>query len=250
MVPGPVCSVRSNASDGSCQVLPHHIKTEDCKPHREIRQPASDAACAKLLFPPTTKYQTYTSDSDSLFSYRAYLFMLMCLLFYGRSLLQISALLLARQISGNKLNLILCPGNFRDAYFKRKKIFILNVFDARLKINGKIQSVASDLIYLQRAYPRFKKKCSIEIFYFQLLNDLFPFFFYDVHIPAHSSSNKHNHTLIFYLKMISESIKNHKLIHNFLKIRVETLLKLLDGDSFFDYNEIRCLKNVNKLLFI
>lgn len=50
--------------------------------------------------------------------------------------------------------------------------------------------------------------------------------------------------------MISESIKNHKLIHNFLKIRVETLLKLLDGDSFFDYNEVRCLKNVNKLLFI
>ena len=48
----------------------------------------------------------------------------------------------------------------------------------------------------------------------------------------------------------SESIKNHKLIHNFLKIRVETLLKLLDGDSFFDYNEVRCLKNVNKLLFI
>ena len=91
------------------------------------------------------------------FSYRAYRFMLMCLLFYGHSLLQISALLLARQISRNKLDLILCPGNFRDTYFKRKKIFILNVFDARLKINGKIQGVASDLIYLQRAYPRFKR---------------------------------------------------------------------------------------------
>lgn len=50
--------------------------------------------------------------------------------------------------------------------------------------------------------------------------------------------------------MISESIKNRKLIHNFLKISTETLLKLLDGDNFFDYNEVRCLKNVNKLLFI
>ena len=91
------------------------------------------------------------------FSNRTYHFMLMCLLFYGRSILQISALLLARQISRNKSDLILCPGNFRDAYFKRKKIFVLNVFDTRLKIHSEIQCVASDLIDLQRAYPRFKR---------------------------------------------------------------------------------------------
>ena len=42
------------------------------------------------------------------FSYRAYLFMLMCLLFYGRSLLQISALLLARQISASSFSSFFC----------------------------------------------------------------------------------------------------------------------------------------------
>ena len=67
MVPGPVCSVRSNASDGSCQVLPHHIKTEDCKPHREIRQLPVMRHVQNYYSLLPQRYQTYTSDSDSLF---------------------------------------------------------------------------------------------------------------------------------------------------------------------------------------
>ena len=158
MVPGPVCSVRSNASDGSCQVLPHHIKTEDCKPHREIRQLPVMRHVQNYYSLLPQRYQTYTSDSDSLFSAIGLTSLCLCVFsFTGAVFSRYLRGCFARQISGNKLNLILCPGNFRDAYFKRKKIFILNVFDARLKINGKIQSVASDLIYLQRAYPRFKR---------------------------------------------------------------------------------------------
>ena len=67
MVPGPVCSVRSNASDGSCQVLPHHIKTVDCKPHREIRQLPVMRHVQNYYSLLPQRYQTYTSDSDSLF---------------------------------------------------------------------------------------------------------------------------------------------------------------------------------------